>query len=203
MKRLFRASSTPPAQNDRAGHPFGGCNRLLEQYALIGTQLSESGRALSRYRVWVDVEAFRQGVATVPVEVLESYLDDLLDPEVPIERLYIRRSLMDFMGHIVAVIGLFGAILIGLHAVSSGVSLWSALPFTIALSVPFGLLWHFAPRSSLLRRLSYAQVLSHEIARRRGGRGDTAGSMQQIRLDDLMKGSYQPKAQGTARIIVH
>ena len=60
-------------------------NRLLEQYQTIGIELQiveDNG----------SVAAFREGVCTIPVEVLESYLEDLLDLSVGEVVLNLNRS---------------------------------------------------------------------------------------------------------------
>jgi hypothetical protein len=62
-----------------------GVNKLLSQYQIIGQELlgvEDTGL----------VSGFREGVSMIAVEVLESYLEDLLDLGISEEVLYLRRA---------------------------------------------------------------------------------------------------------------
>ncbi len=154
-------------------HPFGGCNRLLGQYQTIGAALLSLEDTQRRYGGGTAaLAAFREGVSFVPVEVLESYLDDLLTLSVREETLFIQREFdkaqlvsagLPLAGIIVAIAG-------GLYASSQGAPAVLSFACTISLALPFAVLWHYVPRGAT-RRVRFAQVLSQEIARRRGHDG--------------------------------
>lgn len=118
---------------------------------------------------------FRRGVSFVPLEVLSSYLDDLLDLDVSDEKLFIkqhsRSSLFSFsLALTVCLVGIW------CYLLSSNL-----LPhyqgLTLVLSPAFALLIlgvsMIAPYRSL-RRLRFARVVSREISRRKGD-GSGAG----------------------------
>jgi hypothetical protein len=73
-------------------HLFGGCNVLQQQYQSIGRELSALDFGISRYGFMKNHENFRIGVAAIPVEVLESYFDDLLDIDIPEDKLFIKQK---------------------------------------------------------------------------------------------------------------
>lgn len=177
-------------------HPFGGCNRLLSHYQTVGEELlcveSRGG-----------IGSFREGVAFVPVEVLESYLEDLLDLGVKEETLYIHRESHWFRSWQILVLGLMVALGAGLYAASIGASLLVSFGLTALLSVPFGFFFHLTPKIGLIRRMSFAQVLSAEISRRRGRDrdGDSAASRNIFR--EVLGGSQRTPLQGAAKKLYH
>ncbi len=151
-------------------HPFGGCNRLLDQYqqtglALIAYERRVGGALIPAQRYMKD---FRRGVSFVPVEVLESYLDDLLDLSVSDESLFIKKSSLSSKA-----VGL-----VGLCAATVGYVVWvgreaeQAVSLSALVLVAFfaGLAsaLYFLPRTKVLRRFSFATLVSREIAARRG-----------------------------------
>ena len=170
--RKRTATSVPASVCDSALHPFGGCERLRQQYATVGTGLlclERSGSLVLVQRNLLAERTFREHVTFVPVEVLESFFDDLLDPEVPDERLSIAvRS----WGHrvtsnLVAIIGVLGAVLAGLYVSALGMSLALSFLLAVSLAIPFATMLYLSTGGAT-RRLRFAQVLSREIARRRG-----------------------------------
>jgi hypothetical protein len=179
-------------------HPFGGCNKLLSQYATIGSALQKyehSMRRLGALRSSAFVQ-FRAGVSFVSVEVLESYLEDLLDLDVDESKLFIESRTTGISWVVVAALGLCAAIATGLMATSRGASLPVSFGLTLALAFPFGLLWHFAPRDAAARRMTFAQVLSHEVSRRRGtDKGPRADVSSGFLFGDLLA----QKTPGSAR----
>jgi hypothetical protein len=103
------------------------------------------------------------------VEVLESYFDDLLDPEVSDERLYIALQSWGqrVASNLVSILGLLGAVLSGLYAATLGTPLSLSFLIAISLAVPFATMLYLSAGGAT-RRLRFAQVLSREISRRRG-----------------------------------
>lgn len=184
----------------RVRHQFGGCNRLLSQYKVIGTELLryEEQAYQYGYSLSPDYSEFRQGVSYIPVETMESYLEDLLDLEVSTERLFIFRE-PRLHASFLSLGGLLFAICTGLYAASSGASLILAFGLTVCLALPFAVLWHYTPREGLMRRVYFAQVLSHEISRRRGDRDGSESSRPTLVLHRFLGRKAAPRsAQGAA-----
>lgn len=159
-----------PANSDKVVSPFGGCNLLLSQYKSIGTELSrfEEIGGQYGYRSEVAYRGFRQGVAFIPNEVLESYLEDLLDLNVSEEKLNVGFFRPRLIPIIISLCGLIFAVLLGLNAASMGISTGPSFALTVLVGVPFAFLWHRCPKSRLARRMGFAKLLSREISRRRG-----------------------------------
>lgn len=145
---------------------------LAPQYAIIGSQLINYETQLCRcvYRAQQYCRDFGISVSFVPVEVLESYLDDLIDLECTDERLCIKRE----CGALPAYVGMSL-----LAAVFLAVLFWGALaaPLHEYHFTSLGLLFTallggaalvFVYPSRTTRRLRFAHLLSQEIARRRG-----------------------------------
>ena len=192
------------APKPETSHPFGGCNRLLNDYRTLGRELLcyERGNRLYGYRSFTAFSAFREGVAFVPVEVLESYLEDLLDLDIGEDRLFIQREGRSLRMPAICLFGLAAALAVGLGAAKTGASEMISLAIAVLLAVPFALLWHFYPKTAVTRRVLFARVLSQEIARRRGRDKDGqvgAGFVFERLLSKKGAGSMQ----GAAREIVH
>lgn len=115
--------------------------------------------------------SFESGVAFVPVEFLEAYLEDVLDLKSKDEDLYIVTARKFPWSAWVAILGLAFSISVGLYAVSLGYSLIASFALTAMLALPFGILWHFSPRDKISRRMLFAKLLQNEISRRRGDTG--------------------------------
>lgn len=179
--------STPTPDSEE--HPFGGCERLLAQYRNIGAELLTI-EAEPKESVEATAEKFRFAVAYIPVQVLEAYLEDLLDLDVGESTLFIRppTSCANMKWFFLSGL-LFGACAVGawylvveLHA---GVAIGFALSFLVA---PVGLLL-VRPYWSLMRRLRFAQVLSREIARRRGTDPDHRGRTATLIISEFLAGA--------------
>ena len=71
-----------------SNHPYSRSVKLVSDYRTIGTELLryESGTRSYGYQSFSAFTGFREGVAFVSVEVLESYLEDLLDIDGPIRK---------------------------------------------------------------------------------------------------------------------
>ncbi len=158
--------------SDRAiSHPFGGCNKLLEQY-------KTTGRALLAYERSVvcaplipsprSMREFSTSVAFVPVEVLETYLDDLLDLGVRDEGLFIKRSQVSWRG--MTLLGILVAALLGSLFVLHGDLTAALMPALLAVTFLAGIAstLYFLPRTKVIRRFGFATLVSHEIGNRRG-----------------------------------
>lgn len=182
--------------NKEALHPFGGCGRLLGQYRAIGS-------ALLRVEFRRSVHIFRESVAAIPSEVLESYLDDLLDVSVREETLFIRRSLGWLRAILAPGVGFVVALGTGLYAAAGGASFSVALSLTVCAALPFALMLQYFPKYGLMRRMGFAQIVSSEISRRRGR--DRAGSddSSKIVFTEMWAAQTQRSFQGAARKLYH
>ena len=173
---IFKDDQTGPSRKglgeEGTGHPFGGCERLRVHYSTIGASLIrlEHFSSFSLVQRGVSGEKiFREEVVFTPVEVLESYFDDLLDPEISDERLSIALQSWGqrVASNLVSILGLFGAVLSGLYAATLGTPLSLSFFIAISLAVPFATMLYLSAGGAT-RRLRFAQVLSREISRRRG-----------------------------------
>lgn len=151
-------------------HPFGGCNRLLEQYrqtgiALLAYEQILGGALIPAQRL---VREFSAGVSCVPVEVLESYLDDLLDLGVSDESLFIKKARP--AKRAIALVAISICALFGALFVLEGEITMAFLPalLVVAFLGGIGSAMYFVPRTKVIRRFSFATVVSQEIAQRRG-----------------------------------
>jgi len=177
-----------PAREGNLVNPFGGCNRLLEQYQQVGRSLLDyehrvcgaiiPGPRFSR--------EFGHAVAFVPVEVLESYLDDLLDVGVSDEGLFIRKRKPAKRALALIVIGMAT---LGASAVEvlNGATLASlSALILVTFFAGLGAAFYFIPRMKVIRRYSFATVVSGEIARRRGhDRTNVGGFATRLLMRDL------------------
>lgn len=169
----------------------GASRTLLGHYKLIGAELVKYesnvcslrsiGRRVANSNPSSDTDSeegtglflaplkeFKEGVSFIPIEVLESYLEDLLDLNVTESRLYIWRPLSYLPAMLFSLFGLLIALAIGLYAARSGATMPISFAVTVLIALPFALLWHYGPGDTMVRRVSFAKVLSQEIARRRG-----------------------------------
>ena len=174
----------------------------MGDYRTIGLELMryESGTSAYGYQSFSAFTHFREGVSFIQVEVLESYLEDLLDLEITEDTLFIRLAGFRVRSIHWSLAGLLGALTIGLYAASRGASLPLSFGLTVALALPFAAMWHFAPRDGLARRLGFAQLLSHEIARRRGGDSERPTTLSPVALLEKLVAHRNPSA---ARIGCH
>jgi hypothetical protein len=179
-------------------HPFGGCNRLLEQYHQVGQALLHyerricgaliPGPRLSR--------EFGHAVSFVPVEVLESYLDDLLDVGVSDESLFIKKLKPAKRALALIVIGVAA---LGASAIEvlNGATLASlSALILVTFFAGLGAALYFIPRMKVIRRFSFATLVSGEIARRRGyDRTNVGGFATRLLMRDLWQ---RGESQGPA-----
>jgi hypothetical protein len=170
---------------------------LSHQYRVIGSELlrcEETPFSSSNQ------EAFQQGVAFISLELLESYLEDLLDLEVCEAQLHLHRPNRRFGSMLLGMLGAAGALAVGVYVSFLGTSLGASLLLTLTAALPFAVLFHFASRQSTVRRLKFAQLLSQEISRRRGGDGTTSvvRSRQLLSLGKLIPMRFPRSAEGAA-----
>lgn len=172
-------------QKDDPKHPFGGCNKLQSQYRSIGYGLCQYERLAGGYRSRSEqaYRCFRETVAFVPIEVLESYLEDLLDLRVEEEKLNINQSRRERRLNFIPAIGIVSGLTLGLYAASAGASLVISFITTVLIALPFGFIWHLSPRTNLARRMSFAKIVSREVSRRRGQ--DDDGSSRITVIEEL------------------
>ena len=151
-------------------NPFGGCNRLLEQYQQVGRSLLDYERRICGALIPGPrfSREFGHSVAFVPVEVLESYLDDLLDVGVSDESLFVKK--LKPAKRALALIAV-GIAALGISAVEvlNGATLASlSALILVTFLAGLGAALYFIPRMKVIRRFSFATLVSGEIARRRG-----------------------------------
>ena len=191
MKMFSRTS-----HDDNSRHPFGGCDRLRGHYKTIGQALLsfESSSGTPK-----DERAFQLAVAFVPIEVLESYLEDLLELIRSEENLFIEREDVFQLGSYLPAAGLIAAMALGIYASSSGTSPLLSFALTVCIALPFTVLWYVFPNIGVARRMRLARLVSQEISRRRGGDSDVAPvSRREGFLTTLIGGKAQGTTQGAA-----
>jgi hypothetical protein len=162
-------------QSGRPPQPaFGGCKQTVDYYRMVGAALLRYEQRAGELFVPSFVPSqklqaeFSTDVAFVRVEILESFLDDLLDLHTSDDSLYVRRSRPSW-GAFALLAVLCGALICS----------WACAPLDGAgMLLPaslFGVfvagaasVFYFVPRARVFRRFVLAKVLSQEIARRRG-----------------------------------
>lgn len=151
---------------------FGGCRQLEERYRSIGRALCRFEADHGRFSQIGSkaLKELRESLVFVPVEALESYLEDLLNAEIPSERLFLLPDRLGARVAWLALAGLLFAVGVGLLAASSGAALLVSFAVTLVTATPFAVLWHISPREASVRRMRFAHVLSHVISQRRGGK---------------------------------
>jgi hypothetical protein len=188
-------------------HPFGGCDRSLGHYKAIGVSLLkiESGSFVYGYSSQRSAQEFRENVATVPVETLESYLEDLLDRHVNLDVLFISRPGLFNSVDALTIASLAGSCMVGMYiSWVSNTPIVGALA-TLLLSLPVVTVWYRSPFGSLARRVNFARIVSREVARRRGGGidKDDAGINSGFSLRHLLGGDQEVLGSAPARRTYH
>lgn len=148
----------------------GSTQSLRGQYRIIGKELLlvEASRGFFRFATDITLKRFREGVSFISVEVLESYLDDLMDLTVSDQDLFIERPRIHQIGWCFAVVGILLALVAGVYLASNGTAPIFAIVLTLLCALPFLLVFQHYYFHSPARRLSFAKLVSQEIARRRG-----------------------------------
>ena len=187
-------SNWAPSKSDRH-------NRL---YKAVGSSLLEVERLVLKNRVSVKEaqDEFRISTSTVPVEVLESFLEDLLSLGSSDKSLYIHPGRISLASIGLSFLLPFAAFLIFvIFALQQEFEFNWTYSLCLAGFVTLALLYA-APRSKTRRRFMFAQILSREISRRRGqGDSDYSSTGKVIfgSFFDWRKGT----SQGAARSIFH
>jgi hypothetical protein len=132
---------------------------------------------------------FSHGVVFVPVEVLESYLDDLLDLGVSDESLFIKKPRPSTRA-LVLLCTAFATFLGAVYSIAVGPF---EVPIPALLLVTFlagiGSAFYFVPRTKILRRFGFATIVSREISARRGDdKTDLGGFATRLLIRDLWHG---------------
>ena len=148
------------------------CQSIKSQYEVIGIELLKYEKSCVDWRLTNEAAAlgcFRVGVSFLSVEVLETFLDDLLDINVSDKRLFIEKQsrLAGFM----FLAALLAALGVGVHAFVLGVPYIHCLALSLSLCLIALLIWHRS-YDKASRRLRFVHVLKSEISRRRGGADD-------------------------------
>lgn len=152
-------------------HPFGGCDKLFMHYRTIGSALcdfEESERSEGDFRV------FKAATVFVPVEVLESYLEDLLDSKKLDTSLFIDREMPFYGRSQFLILGVLAALSLGLFLISADFSYLASLLVSFIVALPCLLAFQILPTRGAVRRLRLARVLSRLISKRRGRDDDGA-----------------------------
>jgi hypothetical protein len=185
-------------------HPFGGCSKLLNQYRTIGRMLMRYERSSLPFQGMKQKlpREFSCELANVPVEVLESYLDDLLDIGVTDESLFIKRGIQSAIGAysvlaLVAVCGMF--------------QVWDKLSLARSMMIPVSLFFaimflagsisgvYLLSRTKMLRRYTFANLMTHEIEKRRGGTAHRTRLTPTSLVNDLFVRPYSDGQQPPLR----
>ena len=176
---------------------------LRKHYQVIGQALLNFEKLssfypykISRFKMFFQAE-----LAFVNTEVLEVYLDDLLDLQVKENSIYIKSPLRLYFVGLLNLAGFLGALAIGLYSAASGASMLFSFSVAVLIASPFAVLWHVCPLDKLSRRMRFAKVISQEIARRRGT--DVTGDRLSTGLFAGLIGTSSAQVHGVSRKILH
>lgn len=150
--------------------PFGGCARLLDQYRQVGRALLEfeEGVCGSIGSSKAHLAVFSTSVSFVPVEVLEGFLDDLLDLGVSDESLFIKKSRPATRALLLLGTCIAALLLLTFYAPELAGSTSLPLLLLVVFLAGLGSALYFIPRTKVVRRFNFATVISREISKRRG-----------------------------------
>lgn len=135
---------------------------LREYYLTVGNALIEANG---------NQHQFRQAVVFLPVEILESYLQDLLTPRITNETLFIRPEPISaarfiWVPLVILATVLFITVSLGLI---SPIYLTAVLALTLACVS--AALVYYSLSQGMLRRMKFSRMVNIEIIRRRGNDG--------------------------------
>lgn len=175
---------------------------LKYSYAIIGEALlhyeSKTKNATTDYNFAFN--ELRENLVFTNVELLESYLEDLLNIKISDGALYIERSKCRFAGIPCELTLVLIALAGGLTFYLLDTNIITAILLTALLSLPLLLISYLAP-FTVKRRMVFARALSKEIARRRG-RDDESGRSS-ILISDFYVKSTSQGLPGAARVRYH
>ena len=158
--------------------PFGGCARLLDHYRQVGLALLKfeervCGTLGSSKAHFAE---FSTEVSFVPVEVLEAFLDDVLDLGVSDESLFIKKPRPATRALLLLGTCMSALLLLFFQAPQIAGSTSLPLLLLVVFLAGLGSAMYFIPRAKVLRRFNFATVISREISQRRGtDRSDMGG----------------------------
>lgn len=205
---------TPLPPKDGSAHPWfkSGRRSFSQHYKTIGNALVTLERDFSGIKYLMNlsildnlkegsalsqlVGCFRVAVSFVPLEVLESFLEDLLDIGISEERLNIQAPGRVSVSSILSVFGLGLSFATGFHVVSTGGSLLFACALMFILVLPAVALWYFAPQFGVFRRFKFAKIVSMEISRRRGSGTEEPGLRTRLVFEKLLGKKISEFPQG-------
>ena len=170
---------------------YSKSGNITETYKLIGKLLLELEpyAGLYGYILKRSPETLQSNLAFVSNEILQSYLEDLIDFTISDESLYIYRRYFLRTYNLVSIFGLIVAIIFGLKLAYSGASFPLAMLTVLSIAIPSGVIWHLAPKMTPNRRLFFAKLLNQELNRRNGNINGGKGLMTKI--NKLVKPSAQ------------
>lgn len=135
---------------------------LREYYLTIGNALLNSN---------ANQLMFRQAVVFLPVEILESYLQDLLTPRVTNETLFITPESHSFSKFLWIPFILIAATLVITSSIGLISSLYLTAIMAMTLACVSGALVYYSLAQGMLRRMRFSRMVNAEIIRRRGNDG--------------------------------
>ena len=183
-------------ESNGSEHPFAGCNRLLGQYKIIGSSLIDLKRSLHYYSnnpTSTSLSNFQISVSFIATEVLASYREDLFDPEISGDKLFIEEDTKTFHIPLYSLLGVCASICLGMFIASLGISFFWSLITTLVFSSPFLAIWHYFPKEESLLRLRFAAWLADEIDRRLGKSGT---SSKRRSSDEVISPFFFPNSTG-------
>jgi hypothetical protein len=176
---------------------------LQPSYGAIGTALSlyDYNCFVNKWSEETSFAAFREDVVFIRVEVLESYLEDLLNLKMGDEYLHISRDVSRWSARLFEISIIIFAVAMGCVSALFGASQTMAYSLTFLSIIPLMGIYYLSPRSTR-RRMRFARVLSREISRRRGHHKD-GSARGGISFGDFFIRSQTPGLHGAAKVIVH
>ena len=162
---------------------------IKEHYKVIGTSLIslEKDMGIYAYIFKDQPTTIQTDLAFIQTEILNSYLEDLLDFTISDEKLFIYRKNLSRIYNLVAILGLVIAMGLAINLAYQNYSLTLIVSLFFLISIPCALVWHLSPKLAPNRRLFFAKIISNEISRREGIDSDTGLATTRIRLSKLMK----------------
>lgn len=176
---------------------------LQHSYSTIGAALTayDYNCFCNKQHEDVAFSVFREDLVFVNVEVLESYLEDLLNLQMSDEYLCISKDCSCWPTRIFEVsIALF-AVCMGSVSALLGATQTMAYALTFISIIPLLCVYYLSPRSTR-RRMRFGRVVSREISRRRGHDKDGAGR-NNISIGDFFIRAHSSGMHGAAKVTVH
>ena len=159
-------------------HPFGGCNTLLSQYNIIGTALTDCEKLTNRFHNNSQIyKKFHETVFFIPVEVLESYREDLLDIDITESKLFInQKSITDKFSSYFNLTSLSFLLLFiislsfGIYNLFQSGSVFTSLIISSVVLLPYIFFIDLVPNNKIIRRVRMSKIIMQEINSRKGSK---------------------------------